>query len=159
VRPLFVFYDDSCGVCCRVAEWLRAQPSFVPLAVLPASQSPATGRDELLVVDGDGGVYRDTDAWLMTLWALRDFRHWAMRLAASDNRQFARKVVELAGSWRHGLSNLFRLTSEVELTRQLEVLPSSAACEVPVCRSCGTRTAPGHSLCPRCLSSALHPSS
>lgn len=157
----FIFYDDTCGFCCRCAEWLRKQPTFIPVAVLPASQLPveAGEKPELVVIDGEGGVYRDTDAWLMTLWLLREWRGWAARLA-HGNRDLARQVVELAGSWRHGLTRLFNLTSEAELRRQLEVLPAAescdeGACELPKCRSCGAGTSPGHSFCAQCLAQAL----
>jgi hypothetical protein len=161
MRALYVFYDDACGFCCRVAEWLRTQPTFLPVGVLPSRELPdlKSGRmPELVVIDSEGGVYRDADAWLMTLWALREWRGWAQRLARGD-RRLARKVVELAGSWRHGLSQLFKLTSEAELTRQLEVLPASprceeGQCETPACKSCGVPTRPGHPFCPRCLPEA-----
>lgn len=157
----FIFYDDTCGFCCRCAEWLRAQPTYVPVAVLPASQLPVGKgpKAELVVIDRDGGVYRDTDAWLMTLWLLRGWRPWALRLAKGD-RTLARKLVELAGSWRHGLNSLFRLTSEADLLAKLEVIPASegceaGACEVPQCRSCGAQTRSGHSFCAKCLAEAL----
>jgi predicted DCC family thiol-disulfide oxidoreductase YuxK len=164
---LFVLYDETCAFCCRCAEWLERQPTFVPLAVLPAGAARTKaafplgehGKQELVVVGGDGGVYRDTDAWLMVLWALRDFREWAVRLSRGD-RHFARKVVGLAGSWRHGLSQLFKVSSQAELRRQLEVLPVSpscdeASCDAPQCRSCGVPTRPGHSFCAKCLAEAL----
>lgn len=161
MNAAFIYYDDACGFCCRCAQWLKEQPTFVPVAVLPGSQCPvkSDGKPELVVIDSEGGVYRDTDAWLMTLWLLREWREWSVRLA-KGNRQFARQVVELAGSWRHGLTKLFNLTSEAELKRQLEVLPSSprcvdGACELEHCRSCGVTTRPGHSFCAQCLAEAL----
>lgn len=157
----FIFYDDACGFCCRCAEWLKAQPTFVPVSVLPASQLPVEKGEkaELVVIDSAGGVYRDTDAWLMTLWLLTEWRRWSVRLARGD-RSLARKVVELAGSWRHGLSRLFALQSDVDLRRELEVLPESpscheGACELPRCRSCGAGTAAGHAFCAKCLAEAL----
>ncbi|MBK7861876.1 MAG: hypothetical protein IPJ65_25325 [Archangiaceae bacterium] len=158
---LFVYYDETCGFCCRCAAWLKEQPSFVPLALLPASELPVpvSGKAEVVAIDGAGGVYRDTDAWLVTLWALRDYRHWAARLAKGD-RKLARRVVELAGSWRQGLSRLFAISSDAELKRQLELLPESpycedGQCEVAVCKSCGAKTARGHSFCGPCLVEAL----
>ena len=157
----FIFYDDACGFCCRCAEWLKEQPTFVPVSVLPASRLPVAKGEkaELVVIDSDGGVYRDTDAWLMTLWLLTEWRHWSAKLARGD-RALARRVVELAGSWRHGLSRLFALQSDVELRRGLEELPAAprcddGTCERPACRGCGAGTAPGHSFCAKCLAAAL----
>src|SRR4051812_8993351 len=120
---LWVLYDDSCGFCCRCATWLRTQSTFVPVSVLPAGADEtkavfpleAKGKQELIVVDSEGGVYRDTDAWLMTLWALREWREWSIRLSRGGNRELARKVFELAGSWRHGLTQLFKLESEADV--------------------------------------------
>ncbi|MBL8955681.1 MAG: DUF393 domain-containing protein [Myxococcaceae bacterium] len=161
MNALFVLYDDACAFCCRCAEWLSKQPTFVPLAVLPASQVQlplaASQKAELVVVDGAGGVYRDTDAWLMTLWALRDFRHWSVRLARGD-RSLARKVVELAGTWRHWLSALSKV-SDAELGQQLAKVPTprcdDGACEVSACKSCAGPTRPGQGFCAKCLADAL----
>ena len=159
MKALWVLYDDSCGFCCRCAEWLREQPTFLPMSVVPAFP-PYGGKNEVVVIDDEGGVYRDTDAWLMALWALRDFRGWAVRLKAGNSKELARKVVELAGTWRHGLTQLFKLTSEAELRRQLALLPESRHCDddscaLPQCRSCGVTTHPGHSFCAKCLAEAL----
>lgn len=169
MKAIWVLYDETCGFCCRCAEWLSEQAAFIPLAVLPAG-APETKahfplresgeKQELVVVDDEGGVYLGTDAWLMTLWALREWREWSVRLSKSENRGFARKVFELAGSWRHGLSKLFKVNDERELSRQLAALPwtescDDGACALESCRSCGTPTAAGHSFCARCLAEAL----
>lgn len=163
MNAAFIFYDDTCGFCCRCAEWLRGQDTHVPVAVLPASELPVSkgAKAELVVIDADGGVYRDTDAWLMALWLLRGFRPWAVRLARGD-RSLARKVVQLAGTWRHGLTRLFALKSDADLQAQLEVIPGmpgcdDGACELNRCRSCGVTTRPGHSFCAQCLAAALRP--
>ena len=91
MRALSVLYDETCGFCVSCARWLGAQRTWVGLECLPAGGEAAARRfpelrrsaskEELVVVDDEGGVYRDTHAWLMVLWALEDYRAWAQRLS------------------------------------------------------------------------------
>ena len=88
---LTVLYDARCSLCCRIRVWLQAQSQFVQLDFIAANstealaQYPALNHELTLrvlhVVSSDGEVYRDAKAWLMCLWALREYRPWALRLA------------------------------------------------------------------------------
>jgi predicted DCC family thiol-disulfide oxidoreductase YuxK len=168
MNALHVLYDETCGFCCRCAEWISRQPSFVTLHCWPAGSDEtkrrfpieARGKQELVVIDEDGGVYRNTDAWLMTLWALREWREWSLRLSSGSLKPMARQMFQLASSWRHGLSRLLALKSDSDVKAQLEQMHGRScedgACEVERrCRSCGAATRSGHSFCSKCLADAM----
>ena len=73
MNRLTVFYDEQCGMCCSVREWLLRQPVYVPLEFIPL-QSPMLEQrfpglsayapeKEILVVSDEGGIYRGGGAW------------------------------------------------------------------------------------------------
>jgi len=45
------------------------------------------------VIGDDGAVYIEAKAFLMCLWALRDYRAWSLRLSAPEMLPLARRVV------------------------------------------------------------------
>src|SRR5262245_22257876 len=99
---LYVLFDLSCGLCRRSAQWLSMQPTYEAITCIPAGSArakelfPALGHpvipEELVVVADDGAVFRDNEAWLTALWALRDYRALALRLATPALLPFARRV-------------------------------------------------------------------
>ena len=130
IRRLWVLYDPACGFCVRCAAWLREQRPYVPLVCLPQDDPrvaqrfpglrPTGGKEELTVIDSAGGVYRGAKAWLMTLWALQDYRPWSMRLARPALLPLARNAFELVSTNRHRLSRLLRLKNERQLAQELQ---------------------------------------
>ncbi len=105
-RPLelTVFVDGDCPLCRRVADWLLRQPTFVTLHVRRAQSAAGTAAcplslDQLLekvtVTASDGAVYRGTKAWLVCLWALRNWRGFAMRLAGPRLLPWANRLFAL----------------------------------------------------------------
>jgi predicted DCC family thiol-disulfide oxidoreductase YuxK len=98
---LTVWFDGDCGLCRRVARWLDRQPKFVPLHCVAAqSQTPDTScpldtgelLDRLTVTASDGAVYRGTKAWIMCLWALREYRGWSLTLSQEALWPWARRL-------------------------------------------------------------------
>lgn len=133
MKWLAVIYDDHCGLCSSLRTWLERRPAFVPLRLVPLHapglerRFPGIGAfapEERLVVVSDGGVvWRGDSAWIMVLWALREGRELAMRLAAPSLRPLARRVVQ-------GVSaNRFRLS------RWLNLRPGPPACAEGSCRT------------------------
>ncbi len=119
MKWLFILYDDQCGLCSRLRRWLEAQPAFVPLRMVPL-HSPGLSAcfpgieafdpgEKLVVIADDGAVWRGDGAWIMLLWALRDGRELAMRLASPALRPLARKVVNAVSGNRLRLSRWLRL--------------------------------------------------
>lgn len=142
MRGLFVLYDASCGFCIRCAAWLNAQAQLVPLRCLPANDPEVqeifwgarrVGDDELVVVDSEGGVYRAGDAFLMALWALREYRGWAKRLARPALRPFARGLFELVSSQRKSISGLMGFAVESDATLARHLVSRFGAPDVPKC--------------------------
>ena len=100
---LTVLYDARCNLCSHLRAWLEAKPAYVELAFLPAGSQEARRRfpaldhaattSELTVISDDGAVYIEAKAFLMCLWALRDYRAWSLRLSSPDMIPLARRVV------------------------------------------------------------------
>src|SRR3954454_22977449 len=100
---LTVLYDARCNLCSHLRAWLEKQPAYVQLAFVPAGLQEARRRfpaldhaattSELTVIGDDGAVYVEAKAFLMCLWALRDYRAWSLRLATPDMLPLARRVV------------------------------------------------------------------
>jgi predicted DCC family thiol-disulfide oxidoreductase YuxK len=137
VDKLTVLYDADCGFCVKCRWWVQKQPKFVEVEMLPSRCPDAQNRypelvgtkDELVAIDEVGGVYRGTNAWLMCLWALEDYREWAERLASPALRPLARGAFALISGSRKKLSGWFNLAPEEELADVL------AKAEPPRCES------------------------
>lgn len=110
MRGLTVLYDRHCPLCRRVKEWLAEEPTYFPLELVPAGSREAEARwphldpletlGELTAVDDEGGVYRGEDAYLIVLYALVDYRAWALSLAKGERRLLRRGVQAL--EWIRG---------------------------------------------------------
>jgi predicted DCC family thiol-disulfide oxidoreductase YuxK len=103
MRTLVVLYDVRCDLCRRIQGWLLSQPRYVELAFIPAGSEEAQRRfpqldhratlAELTVVSDQGAVYRDAKAWLMCLWALREYRSWSLKLSSPELMPIARRFI------------------------------------------------------------------
>jgi predicted DCC family thiol-disulfide oxidoreductase YuxK len=111
---LTVLYDERCDLCCRIREWMQAQPQYVALEFIAAASDEAQARypqldherslRELHVVTSYGEVYRDAKAWLMCLWALREYRAWSLRMATPELMPLARRAIARVSSNRRRLA-------------------------------------------------------
>ncbi len=132
MKALWVLYDDRCGFCCSCASWLKEQAQLVDIACVPRGSESALAlfgeieshgeEEELIVIDDDGGVYRDTDAWVMTLWALRDYREWSLRLSNPMLKPVARSLFGVVSSNRGALSKVLALQPDSVVRVRLERL-------------------------------------
>ncbi|AKN75329.1 hypothetical protein QR97_14305 [Streptomyces sp. PBH53] len=110
VRGLTVLYDAECGLCVHLRAWLARQAQLVPLELLPAGSAEVRARfpgldhaatlDEVTVIGDSGQVYQGSRAWIVVLWALRDHRRLAHRLAGPTGAKLARGAVLAAAKWR-----------------------------------------------------------
>jgi predicted DCC family thiol-disulfide oxidoreductase YuxK len=101
MNRIFVFYDDRCPLCQRARSWAITQPAFLPVEFWPLhgdhtrERFPDLGRfdanGELVVFSDDGRVYLGVNAWIVVLWALREWRTWSLRLAQPGWKPFARR--------------------------------------------------------------------
>jgi predicted DCC family thiol-disulfide oxidoreductase YuxK len=86
---LTVLFDASCALCVRCRDFLAASETFVPLEFVACQSADARQRygaipwlgEELVVVNDHGEVWVGASAFLMCLWALRDYREWSYRLS------------------------------------------------------------------------------
>lgn len=173
MQALHVLFDETCGFCCRCAAWLRDQPKYGPMFLRPAGA--ATTKDafptlqrpgrkqEFVVIDEQGGVYRDGDAWIAVMWNLKGYRGWAKKLNEPALRPLARNVFEFISGNRHKVSEWFGLQPTNYIAQTLVERyggPDAAkctedACEVPatgpICSSCWKQVSVGREFCPHCL--------
>ncbi len=92
MERLTVLYDARCMLCRQVRAWLEVQPRFVEIDFMAARSERAANRfptldqdrllDDLTVVANDRMVYRGGKAFVMCLWALREYRGLSVRLSA-----------------------------------------------------------------------------
>lgn len=135
MKELYVLYDSHCGLCTEVRDWLRVQPAWVDLHLLASDSDEARGKfsnlaaGELAVVSDRGDVWLGDHAFIMCLWALRDYRYWAKRLASPLLRPLARQGFELVSRNRRHVSDLLGLKSEAQLRESLQEV------SVPACRT------------------------
>jgi predicted DCC family thiol-disulfide oxidoreductase YuxK len=149
MTSLTVLYDAGCGFCVRCRRWLESQQQLVPLTFVPAgsleartlfpSLYGADAEEELIAVDDQGGVYEGTDAWLICLYALAEYREWSFRLAQPALRPLARVAFEWLSRNRRALSQQLHLAPEDQLVATWAPLSptacppraGAASCEIP----------------------------
>ena len=130
VTRLAITYDAECGLCTQAKEWILRQAPLVGIEFLPVGSVAARARfpqlpaGELAVVADTGEVWLGNHAWIVCLWALRDYRDLACRLTSPLLALMAREAFVLVSTNRLALSSLLRLRSEHELERQLRKVES-----------------------------------
>jgi predicted DCC family thiol-disulfide oxidoreductase YuxK len=138
MKRLFVLYDQECPLCQHCRLWLSQQRAYIPLSFIPL-QSPEVAphfpglnewehldlREKLVVISDEGAVYQGQYAWIMCLYALRDYREWSLRLAHPALLPFARRVCEWVSRNRLAISRFLREPAE-ELSRKFATLPPVA---------------------------------
>jgi predicted DCC family thiol-disulfide oxidoreductase YuxK len=137
MRSLTVLFDPACGFCIRCRDWLARQPALVPLTFLAAASEEARARfptlpqpdppEELVVVDDEGGVYRGHDAWIMCLYALADYREWALRLAGPRLKPLSRAAFAWISRNRTALSRRLLKAPPEEVERAFTPPPIGCA--------------------------------
>lgn len=142
MKHLYVLYDAKCDLCRRVRAWLGVQPAFVPLVFVPLQSEDLEARfpgvsalepsRQILVVADNGDVWRGEDAWIVCLWALRDYREWSARMAGPMLRPFARKLCAFVSRHRRGLGDWLFGQEDKAVAAQLAGQPEECigACAV-----------------------------
>lgn len=119
MKCLYVLYDSQCELCVRCRDWLMKQVALVPLVFVALRSEEMRKRfpgidvlkpsKQLLVISDRGSAYRGAYAWIMCLWALRNYRDHAHRMSHPVLLPFAQIVCELLSRNRFYLSDaLFR---------------------------------------------------
>ncbi|MGY0018205.1 thiol-disulfide oxidoreductase DCC family protein [Streptomyces sp. cg35] len=110
VRRLTVLYDAECPLCTFVRNWLVKQRQLVPLDLVPAGHSRARALfpdldhaatlGDITVIGDSGQIYRGSAAWIVCMWALREHRPTAHRMATPAGMKVAKQVVLGAAKYR-----------------------------------------------------------
>jgi predicted DCC family thiol-disulfide oxidoreductase YuxK len=129
MENLYVLYDPKCELCERLKDWLLIQRSWLGLCVVPAGsdrarkmfpelEKIASGND-LVVVSDDGQVFLNDRAWIMTMYALEEYRDWAKRLAHPLLLPLARQAFAAISRNRYALSRWLKAGSPESIAGEL----------------------------------------
>ena len=125
VKRLAIVYDDACGLCTGAKDWIRHQRPLVALEFVLAGSSETQKRfpqlppGELAVVADTGEAWLGNHAWIVCLWALRDYRDLSVRLTSPLLLLMAREAFAVLSARRSALSKLLGLPSDRELEQEL----------------------------------------
>ncbi len=143
MKILYVLHDAECALCQRCRRWLQSQPAFVELRFIALQSPEAACRfpgigaldpgDQLLVVSDEGDVYQGPHAWIMCLYALREYREWSQRLAHPALLHMTRRVCELVSENRLSISRLLPKKSPEEFQKILDEQFPATACTDDKC--------------------------
>ncbi len=114
ITKVTLLYDPECSLCLRCRHWMAAQQSLVELEFLPANSHEAKTRfgqvpwldEDIVVVANTGEVWAGSAAFIVALWALRDWRHWSYRLTGSVFSPLAERFFLQVSKNRHWLGAL-----------------------------------------------------
>jgi predicted DCC family thiol-disulfide oxidoreductase YuxK len=135
IKTLTIVYDAGCGLCTRAKEWIGQQAPLVGLEFLAIGSLDAQARfpqlpsGELAVVSDGGEVWLGDHAWIVCLWALRDYRALAIRLTSPLLSLMAREAFAVVSKNRLALSSMLRLRNERDIAEQLRKVAISR-CQV-----------------------------
>ena len=135
MNHLIAFYDIHCGMCCACKRWIQNEPAYIPISFVSYQSEKAhrifpdidsyNPAGEILVMADDGALYRGGKGWIMCLYALVEYREWAMRLAQPALLPMAKKVCHAVSNNRHALSKLFRDRGDADLGHEPEGLKAN----------------------------------
>jgi predicted DCC family thiol-disulfide oxidoreductase YuxK len=116
VNRLTVLYDGTCALCLRCRDFLAVSRTFIPLELLSCQSLEARERfgavpwlgEELVVVSDDGDVWIGPAAFLVSMWALADYREWSYRLSGPELAPLAERFFVAISSQRRRIATLFR---------------------------------------------------
>lgn len=129
VRSLTVLYNGGCGLCTWAKDWMLRQSPLVRLRFVAAGSSEAQAAypqlppGELAVVADTGEVWLGNRAWIVCLWALREYRDLAFRLTSPGLLRFAQEAFSAISRNRLELWPLLGLRSEREIEQLLRKEP------------------------------------
>jgi predicted DCC family thiol-disulfide oxidoreductase YuxK len=125
VTSLTVLYDGGCGLCSWAKDWMLRQSPLVRLEFVAAGSGeartayPQLPPGELAVVADTGEVWLGNRAWIVCLWALREYRDLAFRLTSPGLLRFAQEAFSAVSRHRLALTRLLELRSEREIEQLL----------------------------------------
>jgi predicted DCC family thiol-disulfide oxidoreductase YuxK len=126
---LHILYDAQCPFILRYRHWLGEQTALMPLEFIPFQSPELVARFEgiaaygtkvqLLAVNDEGGVYQGTGAFIICLFALKDYRDWAVRLSAPHLLPLAAEAFDMLSSGGKEISRWLSRLDDAELINVL----------------------------------------
>jgi len=139
MKYLIVLYDARCSFCVRSKLWLSRQPQFIKLRLIPATVENAKlyagdiaaddWQGKLLLISDTGDLYKDENAFIMCLYALRHYRSLAMRFADPALNPLAGRLYKLLAGNRYRLSHWLGVDDRT-MARELRRL-HPPHCDIP----------------------------
>lgn len=135
VNSITILYDGECGLCAWAKDWMGRQAPLVEIEFLAGGSAavhrtfPQIPPRELAVVADTGEVWLGNRAWIVCLWALREYRDLACRLTTPGLLRLAREAFSVVSRHRDAVSRLLGLRSEREMEQELRKE------HVPQCRT------------------------
>lgn len=116
MKRLTVLYDGTCGLCVRCRDFLAVSRTLVPLELLSSTSREARERygslpwlgEELVVVSDEGDVWIGPAAFLVSMWALADYREWSYRLSGPAFAPLAERFFVSLSSQRRRIAGFLR---------------------------------------------------
>jgi predicted DCC family thiol-disulfide oxidoreductase YuxK len=136
MKSLTILYDGTCALCVRCRDFLAASATYVPFELL-SSQSPGARErfgdvpwlgEELVVVSDEGDVWIGPAAFLVCLWALREWREWSYRLSGETLAPLAERFFVALSSNRRSIAKVLgpvRCTPGDHGSCEADVIPHS----------------------------------
>ena len=144
MEKLYVLYDPTCELCCRLKNWIIIQRSWIGIAVIEQGSEKAkrlfpelehiAGKEDLAVISDEGDVYLNNGAWIMVLYALVEYREWASRLTSPLLMPLARQAFAALSKNRHWISSLLSSDDEAAIAgelRKVELEPCALPASPP----------------------------
>ena len=114
IRGITLVYDPECPLCVRCRHWIESQHALVNIEFLETTskqaevaygQVPWIG-EEIVVIADTGEVWAGTAAFIVALWALRDWRAWSYRLSGTMLTPLVERFFMQISKNRHWLGSL-----------------------------------------------------
>ncbi|MEA2749562.1 MAG: hypothetical protein QOI41_3705 [Myxococcales bacterium] len=116
MERLTVLYDGTCALCVRCRDFLASSRTLVPLELLASQSRDARERygsvpwlgEELVVVSDEGDVWVGPAAFLVSMWALAEYREWSYRLSGPAFAPLAERFFVALSSRRKRIAGFLR---------------------------------------------------
>ncbi len=126
LNTVWIVYDPNCGLCSMVKAWILDQAALLHIHMVAAGSEEAVRRfpqlpyGELAVIGNTGDVWLGNRAWIICLWALRDYRDWSIRLSSPLLLPMARQAFSALSRNRATFSKMLGHRSEREIQWDLQ---------------------------------------
>ncbi len=140
MQKLYVLYDGRCELCRRLKDWLLRQEQWLELKMVAAGSAEArqllpgleriAAAEDLAVVSDEGEVYLNNRAWIMCLYAMREYRGSACNMAHPLLLPLARQAFAAISKNRYTISRWLEHGDPEKVAGEL-LLVSLPACSAP----------------------------